>query len=142
MRNISWCPCLNTRLNLHISINCDKRAVVLSASIVEHRQPSPTCLPTGSSCWGAAWLPGWCRASTWRTTPSWWPADTGTPSTRRTTVLYCTVLCCTVLYCTVLYRYALDPENYVLGAFFHYLDILQLFLAILMVICGTNQCLK
>ena len=55
---------------------------------------------------------------------------------------YCTVLCCTVLYCTVLYRYALDPENYVLGAFFHYLDILQLFLAILMVICGTNQCLK
>ena len=39
-------------------------------------------------------------------------------------------------------RYALDPENYVLGAFFHYLDILQLFLAILMVICGTNQCLK
>ena len=40
------------------------------------------------------------------------------------------------------HRYALDPENYVLGAFFHYLDILQLFLAILMVICGTNQCLK
>ena len=27
MRNISWSPCLNTRLNLHISINCDKRAV-------------------------------------------------------------------------------------------------------------------
>ena len=43
---------------------------------------------------------------------------------------------------TALHRYALDPENYVLGAFFHYLDILQLFLAILMVICGTNQCLK
>ena len=41
-----------------------------------------------------------------------------------------------------LHRYALDPENYVLGAFFHYLDILQLFLAILMVICATNQCLK
>ena len=39
-------------------------------------------------------------------------------------------------------RFALDPENYVLGAFFHYLDILQLFLAILMVISGTNQCLK
>ena len=40
------------------------------------------------------------------------------------------------------HRFALDPENYVLGAFFHYLDILQLFLAILMVISGTNQCLK
>ena len=29
MRNISWCPCLNTRLNLHISVNCAERAVVL-----------------------------------------------------------------------------------------------------------------
>ena len=34
MRNISWCPCLNTRLNLHISINCDKRAVVHSTNVV------------------------------------------------------------------------------------------------------------
>ena len=30
MRNISWCPCLNTRLNLHIGINCVERAVVIS----------------------------------------------------------------------------------------------------------------
>ena len=28
MRNISWCPCLNTRLNLHISVNCAERAIV------------------------------------------------------------------------------------------------------------------
>ena len=34
MRNISWCPCLNTWLNLHISINCDKRAVVHSTNVV------------------------------------------------------------------------------------------------------------
>ena len=28
MRNISWCPCLNTRLNLNIGINYVERAVV------------------------------------------------------------------------------------------------------------------
>ena len=28
MRNISWCPCLNTRLNPNIGINYVERAVV------------------------------------------------------------------------------------------------------------------
>ena len=34
MRNISWCPCLNTRLNLHIGINCVERAVVCAAASI------------------------------------------------------------------------------------------------------------
>ena len=53
MRNICWCPCLNTRLNLNISINYAERAVVntynsvLTVQVVSAGVVISACLKVG-----------------------------------------------------------------------------------------------
>ena len=41
MRNISWCPCLNTWLNLNIGVNYVDRAVVLVLTCLSLSHLSP-----------------------------------------------------------------------------------------------------